>query len=102
LPLVQTVIGHGRAKPSVALPVLFAAQGNGLMVAGKAQDDALDVVQRASQSATAAAVNRLAARLAAGSDRLAGLVRNDQDLAAEAEALDKAVLEASLRRAGET
>jgi hypothetical protein len=62
------------------------------MPAGKAQDYALDVVQRASQSAAAAAVNKLAARLAAGSGRKADLVRNDQDLAAEAEALNKAIL----------
>jgi tetratricopeptide (TPR) repeat protein len=94
LPLVQTTIGHSRAESSVALPVLFAAQGNGLVPAGKALDNALNVVQRATQSAVAAAVNKLAARLAAGSGRLAGLVRNDQDLAAEVEALDKATLEA--------
>jgi CHAT domain-containing protein/Tfp pilus assembly protein PilF len=94
LPLVQTTIKHGRAEPSLALPVLLAAQDNGLMPAGKAQDDALNVVQRASQSAAATAVNKLALRLAAGSDRLASLVRNDQDLAAEAEALDKAILAA--------
>src|SRR5262249_4783950 len=94
LPLVQTTIGHGRANPAVALPVLFAAHGNGLMPAGKAQDDALNVMQRAAQSAAAAAVNKLGARLAAGSGRLASLVRNDQDLAAEAEALGKAILAA--------
>jgi CHAT domain-containing protein len=94
LPLVQITIGHGRALSSVALPVLFAAPGNYLMPAGRAQDDALNVVQRASQTAAAAAVNKLGARLAAGSGRLAGLVRNDQDLAAEAESLDKAILAA--------
>ena len=43
-------------------------------------DDALDVVQRASQTSAATAVNKLAVRLSAGSDRLAKLVRNDQDL----------------------
>src|SRR5262249_55527773 len=59
LPLVQTTIAHGRATPSVALPVLYAAQGNGLMPAGKAQDDALDVVQRDRQSVAAAALNDL-------------------------------------------
>ena len=94
LPLVQTTIAHGRATPSITLPVLFAAQSNGLIPAGEARDDALNVVQRASQSAAAAAVNNLATRLAAGSDRLAGLVRNDQDLAAEGEALDNAILAA--------
>jgi CHAT domain-containing protein/tetratricopeptide (TPR) repeat protein len=94
LPLVQTAIERGRALPYVALPVLFAAQGNGLLPAGKAQDDALNVVQRASQSAAAAAVNKLGARLAPGSGRLAGLVRNEQDLAAESERLDKEILAA--------
>ena len=39
-------------------------------------------------------MNKLAVRLAAGSDRLAELVRRDQDLAAEAEALDKAIMAA--------
>jgi CHAT domain-containing protein/tetratricopeptide (TPR) repeat protein len=92
LPPVQATIGRGRAEPYVALPVLFAAQGNNLIPAGKAQDEAFDVVQHAAQSAAAAAVNKLGARLAAGSGRLAGLVREDQDLAAEAEALDKAII----------
>jgi tetratricopeptide (TPR) repeat protein len=65
-PLVQTTIRLGRAQPSIALPVLLMAQGNGLIPAGKARDDALNVVQRASQSTAAAAVNKLAVRLAAG------------------------------------
>ena len=47
------------------------------------------MVQRSSQNAAAAAVNSLAARLAAGTDRLAELVRKDQDLNAETIALDK-------------
>ena len=71
LPLVQITIGRGRAKSSIALPVLFLAQRAGLTPPAKAQDDALDVAQRAAQSAAAAAVNKLAARLAAGTDRLA-------------------------------
>jgi len=44
-------------------------------------------------------VNKLAVRLAAGSDHLAELVRRDQELAAEAEALDKTIV-AALSRAG--
>jgi hypothetical protein len=39
-------------------------------------------------------VSKLAVRLAAGNDRLAELVRSDQDLATEAETLDKAVVAA--------
>jgi hypothetical protein len=55
------------------------------------------VAQRGSQSAAASAVNKLAVRLAAGSDRLAELVRRDQDLASEADRLDKAVIAVSPR-----
>jgi CHAT domain-containing protein/Tfp pilus assembly protein PilF len=94
LPIVQRLIGTGRAQPRVALPVLFAAQRQQSMPAEKALDDALNAVQRGTLSSAASALNKLAVRLAAGSDRLAELVRRDQDLAAEAEALDKAVLAA--------
>jgi CHAT domain-containing protein/tetratricopeptide (TPR) repeat protein len=97
LPLVARAIGKGRAQPRVALPVLFAAQRQQSVPAEEALDDALDAVQRGTQSSAASAVNKLAVRLAAGSDRLAELVRRDQDLAAEAEALDKAVLAAVSR-----
>ena len=54
----------------------------------------LNVIQRGTQSSVASAVNKLAVRLAAGSDRLAELVRRDQDLASEAEALDKSIVAA--------
>jgi CHAT domain-containing protein len=94
LPIVQRLIASGRAQPRVALAVLFAAQRQQLMPAEKALDDALNAIQRGAQSSAASAVNKLAVRLAAGSDRLADLVRSDQDLAAEAEALDKTILTA--------
>jgi tetratricopeptide (TPR) repeat protein len=94
LPLVQKTIASARAVPALAIPVLFGDEEKGLISAAQARDDALDVVQRASQTAAAAAVNKLGARLAAGSDRLAQLVRKDQDLAAETETLDKAIVAA--------
>jgi CHAT domain-containing protein/tetratricopeptide (TPR) repeat protein len=100
LVLVQTTIRQGRAEAPVALRTLFTAQGTGLIPAGKAQDDALDVAQRATQSAAAAAVNELGVRLAAGTDRLADLVRKDQDLAATAEKLDKEILAAVSKEPG--
>src|SRR5262249_52819044 len=93
----EGTIGRGRADPLAALPVLFAAQGNGLISATEAQDDALTVVQRAAQSSAAAAVDKLAVRLAAGSGRLAQLVGQDQALVAEAERLDQAILAAVSR-----
>jgi CHAT domain-containing protein len=94
LPLVQTAFRNGGASPAVALPVLLRANGQGLISAGNALDDALNVAQRASQNSAAAAVAKLAVRLAAGDDRLALLVRQDQDLSAEAKRLDDAVIAA--------
>lgn len=92
LPLVERMIAGKRAQLRVALAVLLAASRQQLLPNAKALDDALDVIQRGSQSSAAAAVNKLAVRLAAGSDRLAELVRKDQDLAAEVDALDKAII----------
>jgi tetratricopeptide (TPR) repeat protein len=101
LPLVQRTIASAYANPSIAVPVLFGAQEKGLISAAKARDDALDVVQRAAQTAAAVAVNKLAVRLAAGSDRLAQQVRKDQDLAAETETLDKAIVAAVSKEPGQ-
>jgi S1-C subfamily serine protease/CHAT domain-containing protein/tetratricopeptide (TPR) repeat protein len=95
LPLVQTTIARGRARHSVALSVLLSAQGAGLISADKGLDDALNVVQRAARSLAAAAVNKAAVRLSAGSERLARLVRKDQDLAAEAGTLDTTIIAAA-------
>jgi CHAT domain-containing protein/tetratricopeptide (TPR) repeat protein len=97
LPLVQTTIRNGGASPAVALPVLLGANGQGLISAGNALDDALNVVQRASQNSAAAAVAKLAVRLAAGHDHLALMVRQDQDLSAEAKRLDDAFIAAVSR-----
>jgi CHAT domain-containing protein/Tfp pilus assembly protein PilF len=94
LPLVRATIAAAHADVSVALAVLYAAQGKGLISAADAIDQALVVVQRAAQTSAAAAVNKLAVRLAAGNDRLATLVRNDQDLATEADSLDKSLVAA--------
>src|SRR5882757_3155236 len=97
LPVVEQTIANGRAQSRVALAVLWTAQRQQLMPAEKALDDALNVVQRGTQSSAASAVNKLAVRLAAGTDRLAQLVRRDQDLATESETLDKAIIAAVSR-----
>jgi CHAT domain-containing protein/Tfp pilus assembly protein PilF len=98
LALVERAIASGRALPVVALPVLAVAQRQNLISAETALDLALNVVQRTNQSSAASAVNKLAVRLGAGNDRLAELVRTDQDLAAEAETLDKAIIAAVSRK----
>jgi CHAT domain-containing protein len=97
LAMVERTIASGRALPAVALPVLAAAQRQNLISAEAALDLALNVAQRTIQSSAASAVNKLAVRLGAGNDRLAALVRKDQDLAAEAETLDKAIIAAVSR-----
>ncbi|MBI5260899.1 MAG: tetratricopeptide repeat protein [Bradyrhizobium sp.] len=99
LPLVERMTAGRRAQLRVALPVLFAARQQQLMPQDKALDDALGAIQRGTQSSAASAVNKLAVRLAAGSDRLAELVRKDQDLGAEAEALDKSIIAAVSKEA---
>ena len=95
LPLTERLIASGHAQPNVALPVLFGGQRSALISAAKALDGSLDILQRTTQTSAAAAIGKLAVRLAAGSDRLAQLVRQDQDLAAEGEALDKAIVAAA-------
>src|SRR6267154_177379 len=94
LPLVQRLVATGRAQLRAALAVLLDAQRQQLVPPEKALDHALNAIQRGTRSQAASAVNKLAVRLAAGSDRLAELVRRDQDLAAEAEALDKSIVAA--------
>ncbi len=91
LPLIQMLIKRKAGFSLPALPVLFAAQGKNLISGTDAIDDSLNVVQRVEQTGAGKALNALAARFAAGSDRLAELVRKDQDLAGEAAALDKAL-----------
>lgn len=99
LPLVERTVQRGQAQAKVALPVLFAAARDGSLPATKGFDEAIDVIQRGTQLQAAAAVDKLAVRLAAGTDRLAELVRKDQDLAAESEALDKGLVAAVSRPA---
>jgi CHAT domain-containing protein/Flp pilus assembly protein TadD len=100
LPFAQRLIAAGKALPYVALPVLFGAQREGIVAADKALDDSLNVVQRAAQTSAATAISKLGIRLAVGSDRLGQLVRQDQDLASEAEADDKAIVAAVSKEPG--
>lgn len=94
LPLAERTLATSRAQLRVVLPVLFAARQQDLLPGDKALDEALAAIERGTQSSAASAVNKLGVRLAVGSDRLAELVRQDQDLAAESEALDKAIITA--------
>jgi tetratricopeptide (TPR) repeat protein len=97
LAMAERAIGIGHAQPQIVLSVLFGAARDKLITPGQALDDSLNVVQHAAQTSAGSAIGKLAVRLAAGNDRLAQLVRQDQDLAAEAEALDKAIIKAASR-----
>ncbi|MGA8615192.1 MAG: CHAT domain-containing tetratricopeptide repeat protein, partial [Xanthobacteraceae bacterium] len=95
LPLVLRTISSKSAKTwGAVLPGLFGAQADKLISADEAIDNGLNVVQRASQTAASEALNALAVRFSAGNDRLAYLVRRDQDLAGEAVNLEKAIIAA--------
>ncbi len=94
LPLIHRTIAEGAASRTVALPVLFQSQRQKLIGAASAFNDSYEVEQRATSSAAANAVSKLAARFAAGAGPLADLVRQDQDLTAEEERLDKALIAA--------
>ena len=97
LPLALRLIASGRGELRAVLPVLSDAKARQLVPADKSIDLALDAIQRGTQSSAASAVTKLAVRLAAGTDRLAELVRRDQDLAAESEVLNKALVAAVSR-----
>lgn len=101
LPLAERTLATNRAQLRVVLPILFAARQQSLLAEDKALEEALAAIQRGTQSSAASAVNKLAVRLAAGSDGLAELVRRDQDLAAESEALDKAIIVAVSKPSGQ-
>ncbi|MGY4627992.1 CHAT domain-containing tetratricopeptide repeat protein [Bradyrhizobium sp. USDA 4486] len=94
LPLAERTLAANRAQLRVVLPILFAAREQSLLADDRALNQALAAIRRGTQSSAASAVNKLAVRFAAGSDRLAELVRREQDLAAETEALDKAIVSA--------
>jgi len=79
LPILERTLSRGTANKAVALHVLVASQGQDLISAAQALANSHELIQRASSSAAASAVSKLAARFAAGSDELARLVRSDQD-----------------------
>jgi tetratricopeptide (TPR) repeat protein len=92
LPIIRRTIREHRSQKSAAFPVLLGLQKAKLITPGQAFSDSYNVLQFTSSSAAAEAVNKLAQRYAAGTGELAGLVREDQDLAAESGRVDKALI----------
>jgi CHAT domain-containing protein/tetratricopeptide (TPR) repeat protein len=92
LPIVRRTASQLPGNKVVAFSVLFASRAQNPISASEALTDSYQIVQRASSSAAANAVSKLAARFAVGDDELAQLVRKDQDLTVDADGLDKAVV----------
>ena len=63
----------------------------------EATSDAMKVAQLSTQTAAAAALTKMAARVGAGSSKLATLARDLQDATGELQAVEKAILEAVLK-----
>jgi CHAT domain-containing protein/tetratricopeptide (TPR) repeat protein len=81
------------------LEALRRASENGLSDPSAIAEEGFVISQWANQSAASAALSHLAARFAAGSDVLAGLVREQQDAASELRAFDRSLV-AELSKAG--
>jgi CHAT domain-containing protein len=85
-------------KDPSLFPVIFGAQEFKLLTPDQAFADSYRVVQFTSSSSAAGAMQKLAQRYAAGSNELAQLVRRDQDLIAESDKVDKALIAAVSRQ----
>ena len=101
LPFLRRAIGRNIARPYGAFPGLMGAAQQGLISAEQSFDDSYGVMQQASSSAAAEAVQKLAQRFAAGTGRLAELVRRDQDLASAGKRLDDALMTEATKPAKE-
>ncbi|MCC6778710.1 MAG: tetratricopeptide repeat protein [Hyphomicrobiales bacterium] len=79
---------------------LWAASRAGIEPSAKLGGEAFEIAQWASQSSTAAAVQQLSPRFGASNDRLAALVRQNQDLRSFWRDRDKALVQALSRSEG--
>jgi tetratricopeptide (TPR) repeat protein len=92
--IVRKAISQNSANKSIAIAVMHDSESQNLIAPEEALDASYTVVQRSVSSAAGEAVSKLAARFAVGSNELAQLVRNDQDLTAEADRLEKSIIAA--------
>ena len=91
----------GYPHQSIYLGVLLGAVDKSLIPYTDAFNEGYQLFQRTTSTTVSKAVNQLAVRFAAGSDRLAKLVRKDQDLSLENERLDKLLVEAASKEPSE-
>ena len=92
--IVRQMMKRGFFSSDPSFSVLMGSQKAGHISEAESFSDSYEVLQLVSSSAAAEAVKKLAQRFAAGSSEMAALVRKDQDLAVEADGLDKALVSA--------
>jgi CHAT domain-containing protein/Tfp pilus assembly protein PilF len=90
--LVQQLIEGSNANKPLALEVLHRSQLQALITPTQALDLSYKVFQQSASSAAGKAISALGARFAARSGELSELVRKDQDLAREADLLEKSMI----------
>jgi CHAT domain-containing protein/Tfp pilus assembly protein PilF len=94
LALIRRAAALGFVDKDAYISIVSSAAAKKIILGSVASDENFRIVQTATASAAAGAVNQLAARFGAGSGPLAELVRSDQDLAAESRALDGRLISA--------
>jgi CHAT domain-containing protein/Tfp pilus assembly protein PilF len=94
LSILKRNIPRNFANKSIAFAALRGAESRSLIPPREAMDTSYAVLQRSVSSAAGEAISKLAVRFAAGTNELAQLVRNGQDLTAEIARLDKSIDEA--------
>ena len=94
MPVARQVINQGKAPPYPTLKILMGAQKADLISQIELFDSSYLVLQSSFSSAVSEAVKKVAQRFAAGTGDLAKMVRKDQDLQQEAEALDRNLIAA--------
>jgi CHAT domain-containing protein len=94
LPIIQRTVSQNSTQKDIALSVLYGSQSKNLISPADALASSYTVLQRSSASAAGKAISNLPSRFAAGTNELAQLVRNDQDLTAEGDRLDKSIIAA--------
>jgi hypothetical protein len=93
LPLVRDASQMGFEQKSLYLAVLTGANEKNLLARADAFNEGYQVVQRGMSSSASKAINQLSVRFGVGDDQLAQLVRRDQDLYIESEALERRIIE---------
>jgi tetratricopeptide (TPR) repeat protein len=94
---IKRTLANRSSRKLPSFPVLYGAYQSKLLTPEQSFADSFNVVQFASSSAAAEAVQQLAFRYVAGTNQFANLVRRYEDLIAENYKIDRALIDAASR-----